>query len=185
MYLATVWQFACLDFAREGRVRGARGCPPFSGKNSASVCSGSLRVGEERSMVCIFETFLGGGLSNKMGMFTPWFFFAIMLENKMKELEGKQVYGWHLPLDYYYPGLCISYQGWGAAWFYIWKLSCKKRSIPLSMSFFQEVLWILLWRRGQGHRQCLLRTFRSFFYLSPNSHSNQTLFPPGYQSKFI
>lgn len=72
---------------------GARGCPPFSRKDSASMCSGSLRVGEEISVVCIFETFLGGGLSNKMGMFAPWFCFAILLENKMKELEGKQVNG--------------------------------------------------------------------------------------------
>lgn len=42
-------------------------------------------------MLCIFETFLAGGIGNKMGTLAPRFPFVILPENKMKEPEGKQV----------------------------------------------------------------------------------------------
>lgn len=47
--------------AERGEPRGAS----FPGKDLANVCSGSLRVGEEASMLCIFETFQEGQVGNK------------------------------------------------------------------------------------------------------------------------
>lgn len=44
----------------KGEKGEAREDASFPRKDLANVCSGSLRVGEETSMLCIFETFLGG-----------------------------------------------------------------------------------------------------------------------------
>lgn len=44
----------------KGRGGGGGGRASFSRKDLANVCSRSLRVGEERSMLCIFETSRGG-----------------------------------------------------------------------------------------------------------------------------
>lgn len=46
--------------AERGKRRGEGESCSFPRKDLANVCRGSLRVGEETSMLCIFETSLGG-----------------------------------------------------------------------------------------------------------------------------